>query len=97
MFFIAFQQQELLNNLQTAQTALHPKIDLPPSTFSKIVDFIFDVFGEGLVTDLKNRRIFLFFVDFWAYGIPLFLNLEYEFLNMEDINNYLDEYLTLKN
>ncbi len=74
MVFISFQQQELLNNLQTVQTALHPKIDLPLSTFSKIVDFIFDVFGEGLVTvltDLKNRRFFLIFVDFWAYWIPL--------------------------
>ncbi len=60
MFFIPFQQQELLNNLQTVQSALHPKIDLPPSTFSKIVDFIFDVLGECLVTDLKNRRFFYF-------------------------------------
>ncbi len=73
MFFISFQQQELLNNLQKVQTALHPKIDLPPSTFSKNVDFVFDVFGEGLVTDLKNRRFFLFFVDFWAHGIRLFI------------------------
>ena len=32
MFFISFQQQELLNNRQKVQTDLHPKIDLPPST-----------------------------------------------------------------
>ncbi len=37
------------------QTALYPIFDVRPSTFSKNVDFIFDVFGEGLVKDPKNR------------------------------------------
>jgi hypothetical protein len=68
MFFISFQQQKLLKNLQRVQTALHPLLDLPPSTFSKIVDFIFDVFGEGLVTDLKNRRFFYFSSIFGPTG-----------------------------
>ncbi len=55
MSIISFQQQELLNFLQRAQTALHPKLDHRPSTFSKDVDKIFDVFREEPVTDPKDR------------------------------------------
>jgi hypothetical protein len=56
MSIISFQQQELLNFLQRAQTALHPKLDLRPSTFSKNFDKIFDVFREEPVTDPKDRE-----------------------------------------
>ncbi len=41
------------------QAAHHPFLDLSPSTFSKNVVFVLDVFGEGLpglATDPKNRR-----------------------------------------
>jgi hypothetical protein len=56
MSIISFQQQELLNFMQRAQTALHPKLDLRPSTFSKHVDKIFDVFRKEPVTDPKDRE-----------------------------------------
>jgi hypothetical protein len=56
VFSISIQSQELLHNLQRVQNAHHPNIDVGHSTFSEIDDFIFDVFREGLVTDLKNRR-----------------------------------------
>ncbi len=55
MFFISFQQQELLNNLQKVQTALHPKLDLRPSIFSKHVDNFIEISGEEPVTYLGDR------------------------------------------
>ncbi len=46
--------EELLNNLQKVQTALHPKIDLRPSIFSKHVDNFIDVLREDPVTCLED-------------------------------------------
>ena len=41
--FVSLQQQKLLNCLHRVQTALHPNLDVRPSTFSKNFDSIFDV------------------------------------------------------